>query len=77
MPAVVLRAIASDFPWVVRRVLAGEPVIVERIDDLPPEAAVDAATWRRVGVKSNLTVPMTVRGRVAASGPLLAGWSLR
>src|SRR5215510_7866764 len=64
MPAVVLRPIASDFPWLLRRIRAGLPVVVARLADLPPEAAYDHAIWRRVGVKSNLTLPMTVGGRV-------------
>lgn len=62
--AVVLRPISSDFPWLLRRIRAGAPVVVARLADLPPEAAVDHTTWRRVGVKSNLTVPMTVGGRI-------------
>ena len=64
VPAVVLRSISSDFTWLLRRVRAGDPVVVARLADLPPEAAADEATWRRVGVKSNLTVPMIVGGRV-------------
>ena len=62
--AVVLRSISSDFPWLLQRVRAGDPVVVARLADLPPEAAADAATWRRVGVKANLTVPITVGGRI-------------
>jgi len=62
--AVVLRSISSDFPWLLRRIRAGDPVVVARLADLPPEAAVDHATWRRVGVRSNLTLPMTVGGRI-------------
>ena len=64
VPAVVLRPISSDFPWLLRRIRAGDPVVVVRLADLPPEAAVDHATWRRVGVKSNLTLPMIVGGRI-------------
>ncbi len=64
VPAVVLRSISSEFPWLLRRIRAGDPVVVARLADLPPDAAVDHATWRRFGVKSNLTVPMTVRGRI-------------
>ena len=64
VPAVVLRSISSDFPWLLRRIRAGDPVVVARLADLPPEAAADEATWRRVGVKSNLTLPMSVGGRI-------------
>ena len=64
VPAVKPKSIADDYPWAARRLRAGEPVVVPRLDDLPPEAAVDAAAWRRVGVKSNLTMPLRVAGRV-------------
>jgi signal transduction histidine kinase len=64
VPAVVLRSISGDFPWLLRRIRAGDPVVVARLADLPPEAAVDHAIWRRVGVRSNLTLPMTVGGRI-------------
>ncbi len=64
VPAVPPKSIADDYPWAARRLRAGEPVVVPRLDDLPPEAAVDAATWRRVGVKSNFTMPLRVAGRV-------------
>lgn len=64
VPAVVLRSISGDFPWLLRRIRAGDPVVVARLAELPPEAAVDHATWRRGGVRSNLTLPMTVGGRI-------------
>jgi len=63
-PAVMLRPITGDFPWLLRCIRAGRPVVVGRLADLPPEAAADEATWKRGGVKSNLTLPMTVGGRV-------------
>jgi len=61
---VVLRSISTDFPWAMRRLQSGDPVVVTRLADLPPEAAADQATWRRIGVRSNLTVPMAVGGRI-------------
>jgi signal transduction histidine kinase len=64
VPVVMLRSISSDFPWLVRRIRGGDSVVVSRLADLPPEAAADEATWRRVGVRSNLTVPTSVGGRV-------------
>jgi len=60
----VLRSVSGDFPWAMRRLQAGLPIVFSRLDELPPEAAADAASWRRVGVKANLTVPMTVGGRI-------------
>jgi signal transduction histidine kinase len=60
----VLRSVSSDFPWAMQRLRAGRSIVMSRLDELPAEAAADEATWRRIGVKSNLTVPMTVDGRI-------------
>ena len=64
VPAVKLRPITGDFPWLLGCIRGGHPVVVPRLADLPAEAATDRATWKRGGVKSNLTLPMTVGGRV-------------
>ncbi len=60
----VLRSVSGDFPWAMQRLQSGHPIVFSRLDELPAEAAADGATWRRVGVKANLTVPMTVGGRI-------------
>jgi signal transduction histidine kinase len=58
------RSVSGDFPWAMQRLQAGDPIVFSRLDELPAEAATDVATWRRIGVKANLTVPMTVGGRI-------------
>jgi signal transduction histidine kinase len=58
------RPVSGDFPWAMQRLQAGHPIVFSRLDELPAEAAADATTWRRIGVKANLTVPMTVGGRI-------------
>ena len=35
-----------------------------RVDDLPPEAALDAANFRRFGTKSNVILPLRFAGGV-------------
>jgi len=56
---------ASDyFPWVTRRVLAGETVAIAALDELPPEAAADAAAFGRFGTHSTLVAPLKVYGDV-------------
>jgi transcriptional regulator with GAF, ATPase, and Fis domain len=63
--SIALQSEASEyFPWVASRVLAGERIALPTIDALPPEAAQDAATFRRFGTKSTVVVPLTVRGEV-------------
>ena len=50
------------FPWCLREVLANRIVNLPSVAQAPPEAAVDLATWRRFGIKSNLTFPLSVGG---------------
>ncbi|MEA3276079.1 MAG: sigma 54-interacting transcriptional regulator [Pseudomonadota bacterium] len=54
----------SHFPFLAGKMRAGEPTILERIADLPPEAAKDAAAVRHLGLKSMATFPLAVEGKV-------------
>ncbi len=60
----------EHFPWLKQEMLAGRPVGVSDLDDLPEAAAFDRASLRQFGVKSNLTLPLSVGGAapVAALG---------
>lgn len=64
VPPVTWKYLGDAFPWAFRRLRGDLPVVASRIDDLPPEAAVDKATFQRMGVKSNLSMPMVVAGKV-------------
>jgi transcriptional regulator with GAF, ATPase, and Fis domain len=56
---------ASDyFPWVTRRLLAGETVAIADLDGLPAEAAADLAALRRFGTRSTVAVPLQAHGAV-------------
>jgi len=50
------------FPWCQRRVLAGEVVMISSMADLPAEAARDRETFNHYGLKTTLTIPLTVGG---------------
>ena len=52
----------AQFPWVVQEMRGGRVVAVGRLDELPPEAAVDRESAERSGIKSNLTLPLSVGG---------------
>ncbi len=58
---------SRDFPWITSQILCEEPVAFSRPDELPPEAARDAETFLRRGVRSNLAIPMVAGGRVLGS----------
>jgi PAS domain S-box-containing protein len=51
-----------SYPWVVQQMRLGRLVAISRLDDLPPEAAVDRESARVTGIKSNLTVPLAIGG---------------
>ena len=67
-----LRGMSAEelFPWLQGEMLAGRAVCVSSLEGLPPEAALDRDNLRRFGVRSNLTLPLSVGGAstVAALG---------
>ena len=54
------------FPWCLQQLLAGKVVAVSSMEELPPEAARDKEVCRQLGIKSNLTIPLSAGG-----GPLI------
>src|SRR5690348_11185199 len=58
----------EGIPWVVTRLRRGEPVRFSRIEELPEDdALVDRRTYRRLGVKSQVAVPLKVEGVVVGA----------
>ena len=54
----------KDYPWVLHRLLEGEPVGCATVDDLPADAAADRASFVRAGLQSALVMPIVASGRV-------------
>jgi formate hydrogenlyase transcriptional activator len=54
----------KDLPWMSSMIAGGEVVCVARIDDLPEEAAREKEVGRRFGLRSNVTFPLSVGGKV-------------
>ena len=50
------------FPWCQQQVLAGRVVAVSSLKEVPAEAARDLESCRLLGIKSNLTIPLSVGG---------------
>jgi PAS domain S-box-containing protein len=50
------------FPWVVRQITAGRTVVIRSMDEMPAEFAVDRENARRLGIQSNLTLPLSLGG---------------
>ncbi|MFI5317747.1 MAG: MASE1 domain-containing protein, partial [Myxococcota bacterium] len=55
---------ADQFPWASERLRRGDVVRFSRIDELPAEAAVDRASYRRSGTRSKVSLPLRAGGRV-------------
>jgi formate hydrogenlyase transcriptional activator len=58
--------VANVFPWIHAKVMSGQVVCVSTVDDLPADT-VDRESMRRIGTKSNVTVPLKVGGRVVGA----------
>jgi signal transduction histidine kinase len=56
---------ADQFPWTAETLKRGEIVRFSRIDELPPAASVDRESYRQVGTRSHVSLPLR------ASGPVL------
>jgi signal transduction histidine kinase len=55
----------GEIPWSVAQLRRGATVRFSRLEELPGvEAAVDRQTYRRLGVKSQVAIPLTVEGSV-------------
>jgi PAS domain S-box-containing protein len=55
---------AADFPWLADKLLAREVILIHRISDLAPEAALEAREFGEQGVESMICVPMVLADRV-------------
>ena len=54
----------GTLPWMEKQLLAGDQVRIDRLADLPPEAAAARQRWTEEGFKSSLQTPLRGRGRL-------------
>jgi signal transduction histidine kinase len=52
------------FPWVLSRLLGGDPVIVQSIDDLPADSPADRQAFAQLGLQAAMVTPIVASGRV-------------
>ncbi len=52
----------EQFPWYVEQMLAGRTVIHRSLEEFPTEATVDRESGRRLGITSNLCLPLALGG---------------
>lgn len=53
----------TDFPWFRQLMIDGRIVPISSLEHMPPEASLDRENCRRLGVKSNLCLPLSVGGK--------------
>ena len=61
-PQLSMRLSEDAFPWVKKQMLEGRIVRISSLDEMPAEAALDRENARRLGIKSNLCLPLMVGG---------------
>jgi formate hydrogenlyase transcriptional activator len=64
MPAVPLGLGEVELPWTATQLRKGNPVIFSRPDELPPEAAADLVTARRLTAQSAALLPLSAGGKL-------------
>src|SRR5262249_42595013 len=57
----------EQYPWTVARMLRGELVTFASVDDLPSEASVDRKTFRQIGTRAFVSVPLRAAGVVVGA----------
>lgn len=54
---------AENFPWCNQKLIANEIICLPDIEAAPPEASIDKAMWRQLGIYSALAIPLSTGGR--------------
>src|SRR5712671_4333433 len=63
--ATPLGPLPSQLDWFIAKLRAGETlVILDPAKDLPPEAVGEAEYWQRTGLRSHLSIPLRIGGRI-------------
>jgi signal transduction histidine kinase len=57
---------SRTYPWALDRFRAGLPVVFASLDELPPEAALDRASYASLGLCSHVGIPVMVSGAFLA-----------
>lgn len=54
----------DTIPWMINKLLSGEDIILDNIENLPAEASVDGMLFKEQGLQSLLIIPLTFKGTV-------------
>jgi len=62
----------EQIPWFIGQLIQGKPVVMNRVEDLPPEAEKERQLCLAKGMKSLLSVPMLSEGKTLGSCALVS-----
>lgn len=54
-------------PWALAKAMANEPIVFSCLDELPAEASLDKESWRGIGLKSHVMMPILIAGELYGS----------
>lgn len=54
----------DDFPWLMSLARANKALVFSRLDELPPEAAVEKRNYAAIGMRSHIAQPVVVAGEI-------------
>jgi transcriptional regulator with GAF, ATPase, and Fis domain len=60
----------TRFPWLTATILRGSSVMFSQLDDLPPAAVAEKASFRDLGIRAGFVVPLTTGGQVLGAAGL-------
>ena len=63
----LLGPIPAYLSWFGTELRSGHTIVIRSYEDFPPEAAAAAEYYRRVGIRFQLVIPISVSGRIVAS----------
>jgi PAS domain S-box-containing protein len=63
----LLGPVPAYLSWFVTELRSGRTIVIRSYEDFPPEAAAAAEYYRRVGIRFQLVIPISVGGRIVAS----------
>ncbi|MBV8773448.1 MAG: HAMP domain-containing histidine kinase [Deltaproteobacteria bacterium] len=67
VPPNILATFTADYPWMASKILAGEMLVFDDVNDAPAEAAKDLLEVQKHKGKSGVTVPLRIGGQVAGA----------
>jgi PAS domain S-box-containing protein len=57
--------LAKMFPWSYGKLLQGKHITISRVEDYPEDALMDRQSHEALGIRSTLTIPLAVDGRIS------------